>query len=300
MKHNFKEWLAATRYWSFPVSTMPVIVTVAYLSSYNFIQWNLRAAICAVLAFVGMLILHAAGNLLSDYFDYKKGVDNEKAFSVPNLVFHKFEPGEYFVAGSILTLAGASVGTVIASMCGWELLFIGVAGTVLMLSYPLLKFNALGDLDIFLNFSILPILGTSFAMTGEFVRQALVLALPLGIITVSVLHANNTRDMVSDSEAGIKTFAMLLGVKTSAILYIAYMIVPYLCIAGAIIAGLLPLPGAICLFAAPKAFANIKQALKYKERGIEAMTMLDLASAQLQLMFSGLLTIGLIIDIIIK
>ena len=74
---------------------------------------------------------------------------------------------------------------------------------------------------------------------------------------------------------------------------------PFLCIAGAIVAGLLPLSAAISLFALVKAFGNIKEALKYKEKGIEAMTMLDLASVQLQLMFSGLLTIGFILNIFI-
>lgn len=296
MKHNFKEWLLATRYWSFPVSTMPVVVTVAYLSSYNLIQWNLRAVVLAALVLTGMLILHTAGNLLSDYFDYKKGVDNENAFSVPNLVFHKFEPKEYFVAGSIFALAGSALGILISLICGWEILLIGIVGVALTLLYSLLKFNALGDLDIFLNFSILPILGTSYVMTGGFVWSAAILALPLGAITVSVLHANNTRDMMSDKEAGIKTFAMLLGIKASARLYIAYMIAPFLCIVVAIAAGLLPLSAGISLFAFVKAFGNIKEALKYKEKGIEAMTMLDLASVKLQLMFSGLLTIGLVIN----
>lgn len=299
MKHNFKEWLIATRYWSFPVSTMPVVVTLAYLSSYKLIQWDFRAVILAVMVLTGMLALHTAGNLLSDYFDYKKGVDNENAFSVPNLVFHKFEPKEYFVAGSIFALTGSALGILISLICGWEILLIGIVGVALTLLYSPLKFKALGDLDIFLNFSILPILGTSYVMTGGFVWSAAILALPLGVITVSVLHANNTRDMMSDKEAGIKTFAMLLGVKASARLYIAYMIMPFLCIAGAIIAGLLPLSAAISLFALVKAFGNIKEALKYKEKGIEAMTMLDLASVQLQLMFSGLLTIGLIINIFI-
>ncbi len=299
MKHNFKEWLIATRYWSFPVSTMPVVVTLAYLSSYKLIQWDFRAVILAVMVLTGMLALHTAGNLLSDYFDYKKGVDNENAFSVPNLVFHKFEPKEYFVAGSIFALAGSALGILISLICGWEILLIGIVGVALTLLYSPLKFNALGDLDIFLNFSILPILGTSYVMTGGFVWSAAILALPLGVITVSVLHANNTRDMMSDKEAGIKTFAMLLGVKASARLYIAYMIMPFLCIAGAIVAGLLPLSAAISLFALVKAFGNIKEALKYKEKGIEAMTMLDLASVQLQLMFSGLLTIGFILNIFI-
>ena len=194
MKHNFKEWLVATRYWSFPVSTMPVVVTLAYLSSYKLIQWDFRAVILAVMVLTGMLALHTAGNLLSDYFDYKKGVDNENAFSVPNLVFHKFEPKEYFVAGSIFALAGSALGILISLICGWEILLIGIVGVALTLLYSPLKFNALGDLNIFLNFSILPILGTSYVMTGGFVWSAAILALPLGVITVSVLHANNTRD----------------------------------------------------------------------------------------------------------
>lgn len=32
-RHSFKEWVAATRYWSFPVSSMPVIATYTYLFS---------------------------------------------------------------------------------------------------------------------------------------------------------------------------------------------------------------------------------------------------------------------------
>lgn len=33
MKHTLKEWVAVTRYWSFPVSAMPVAVCFAYLFS---------------------------------------------------------------------------------------------------------------------------------------------------------------------------------------------------------------------------------------------------------------------------
>ena len=62
MKHNLKEWLGATRFWSFPVSSMPVIVTVAYLCwKGDSVRWT-----AAALALLGMVTFHAAGNLLSD------------------------------------------------------------------------------------------------------------------------------------------------------------------------------------------------------------------------------------------
>lgn len=296
MKHTSKEWLAATRFWSFPVSVMPVAVTIAYLCSKHLIQWNLSAAICALLCLVGIVIIHASGNLLSDFFDFKSGVDNEKAFAVPNLVFHKFEPSEYLTAGIVLMVLGCGIGLVLMIVSGWKLIFAGLAGVALMAGYSFLKYHALGDLDIFFNFSIIPILGTSFVMTGDFYWPALVLALPVGLITVSVLHANNTRDIVSDKEAGIKTFAMLLGVKPSCRLYIAYMIIPFVLVVVAIAAGWLHWLAGLCVLALVKAVQNIKVAAEYKEKGAEAMTMLDLASSQLQLAFSGLLVVGLLIS----
>ena len=41
-------------------------------------------------------------------------------------------------------------------------------GCVLILLYPWLKYHALGDVDIFLTYSLLPILGTSYVVTGVF------------------------------------------------------------------------------------------------------------------------------------
>ena len=92
MKHSFKEWFAVTRYWSFPVSTMPVIVTFAWLFSRGEIGGGFMPYLVLILSLLGVMLLHAAGNVLSDYYDFKTGVDNENAFAVPNLVFKKFEP----------------------------------------------------------------------------------------------------------------------------------------------------------------------------------------------------------------
>ena len=129
-KHTFREWLEATRYWSFPVSTMPVVVTCAYLF------WQGGGAepfngVNALLALAGVVLFHAAGNVLSDYFDFKTGVDSEQAYAVPNLVQHRFEAGEYLLFSSILFAAGLLVGLLLTLLGGWPLLLIGGAGFLL-------------------------------------------------------------------------------------------------------------------------------------------------------------------------
>ena len=170
---------------------------------------------------------------------------------------------------------------------------IAVALTAL---YSFLKYHALGDLDIFIIFGVLTVLGMAYAATGTWRWDALVLSVPIGIITVSVLHANNTYDIPSDKAAGIKTFAMVIGEKASAVLYCCYMVLPFLCIILAVIVGWLPPMALLCLLAGLKAFRNLKQAATYKTAGREAMKALDFHSSQLQLQFSLLLSVGLIIS----
>ena len=295
MKHSVKEWFVVTRYWSFAVSTMPVIATFAYLFSKGLIAGGFRPWLILILCLLGVVLLHSAGNVLSDWFDYRSGVDNENAFAVPNLVFHKFEPKEYLRFSIILFIVGIIVGLIIMKMSGLGLLWIGGIGVLLTMLYSYLKFNALGDLDIFIIFGVLTVLGTAYAVTGKFCPEALVLSLPIGIITVSVLHANNTYDTNSDRAAGIKTFAMAIGLKSSSILYRAYMVIPFLCVIVSVIAGWLHPLALLSLLAAVPAWKNFKKASGFDKEGLEAMSGHDQASAKLQMVFSGLLSIGLFI-----
>ena len=150
-------------------------------------------------------------------------------------------------------------------------------------------------MDIFIIFGILTVLGSTAAATGAIVWDALVLSVPLGIITVSVLHANNTVDIETDGAAGIKTFAMLLGARVSSILYRVYMVLPFLCIVVSVCVGWLHPLALICLIAAVPAWKNFAQAGQFAQKGLDAMKGLDQGSAQMQLVFSGLLSLGLLV-----
>ncbi len=295
-KHSSKEWFAVTRYWSFTVSTMPLIVTFAYLFAKGLVPSGGRPWAVLCLALIGVVLLHAAGNVLSDWFDYRSGVDNKEAYAVPNLVFGMFQPREYLVFSAILFVLGIAVGISLTALCGTGVLIVGVIAVALTALYSFLKYHALGDADIFVIFGVLTVIGLAYAITGEWRFDALVLSVPIGIITVSVLHANNTLDIPTDGAAGIKTFAMLLGEKASTVLYRCYMVLPFLCVIASVIAGWLPAPSLLCLLAAYKAFTNFKQAATYPSAGREAMKGLDFHSSQLQLQFSLLLAAGLFIS----
>ena len=294
-KHSFKEWVAATRYWSFPVSSMPVIATFAYLFSKGMLPLEWRSLLVFLLSVLGVIVLHSAGNLLSDWADYRSGVDNEQAYAVPNLVFGHFQPVEYLRMSIVLFVLGCIIGGGVVLLSGPAVLLVGAAGVLLTVLYSFLKYHALGDLDIFIIFGILTVLGSTAAATGAIVWDALVLSVPLGIITVSVLHANNTVDIETDGAAGIKTFAMLLGAKASSILYRVYMVFPFLCIVVSVCVGWLHPLALICLIAAVPAWKNFAQAGQFAQKGLDAMKGLDQGSAQMQLVFSGLLSLGLLV-----
>ena len=295
-KHSFKQWVATTRYWSFPVSTIPLVVTFAWLFAGGRVPAGAQPWGVFVLSLLGVVLLHSAGNLLSDWWDYRTGVDNKEAYAVPNLVFGTFQPKEYLVLSIALFVLGALVGLGVVCLSGMGVLMVGVVGVALTACYSFLKYHALGDLDIFIIFGVLTVIGMAYAVTGSWCPDALVLSLPIGLITVSVLHANNTLDIPTDRAAGIKTFAMILGEKTSVTLYCCYMVLPYVCIIAAVAAGLLPPLALLCLLSGFKAYRNLRQAMSYRTAGRDALRGLDLGSAGLQLQFSLLLAVGLFVS----
>ena len=290
-KHGFKEWVLATRPWSFPASAMPVLVTLAYLNWCDYkINW-----IAGVWALLNIVIFHAAGNTWSDYFDYKKGVDREDAIGGMSIVSGQFQAGEIKGLAWCLLSVAVLAGIGLMLYAGLPVLYFGLAGSVLIMLYPWLKYHALGDLDIFLTYSVLPILGTSFVATGYLHKEVLWLMLPIGLITVGILHVNNARDIKQDKRAGIKTFAMLIGKRASVVFYIAELMLPFIGILVAAVCGAMPWWALVVVVALKPAIDNCRAMVKLSAEGMKALIGVDEKTAQLQLMFSLLLSISLFV-----
>lgn len=289
-KHSPKDWVIATRPWSFPASAMPVLVTLGYLFwSGHQVNW-----IIGILTIVNVVLFHAAGNTWSDYKDYKSGVDREDTVGGLSIVSGQFKPEE--IKSLSLTLFAIAVAGGLALTCftGITTLYFGLAGALLTVFYPWLKYHALGDVDIFLTYSVLPVLGTSFVASGEIHLSTLVLSVPVGLITVAILHSNNTRDIEQDKRAGIKTFAMCVGGKVATALYCLEMLVPFVWVVACVVLGLLPGWCFLVIASAKLAFNNAGQALKYNKEGMKAMVGMDEKTAQLQLAFSVLMFVSFV------
>ena len=291
-KHTLKEWVIAVRPWSIPASAMPIIVTIAFLFWKEAdIKWGY-----AIWALVGMILFHLAGNVWSDWFDFRKKVDAEDTFGAKTLTTGMFEPKEIRNLAIGLLAASVACGLGLAAVTGIELLYIGIAGAVLTVLYPFLKYNALGDLDILLTFAFLPTLGTSFAATGTIDWNVLLIALPVGLITDGILHSNNTRDMVTDKRAEIKTMAMGLGKKVSAMLYGFEMIFPYVWVGIISLLGHMPFGTVVIFLTLPIAIGCAKTMKNSVTGGPALIADLDVRTANLQLQFSALLAISLVIS----
>lgn len=290
-KHTFGEWMIAVRPWSFPASAMPVIVTTAFLFWRGYeISWGF-----AVWALVNIIIFHAAGNTWSDYFDFKKKVDADDTFGAKTLTTGMFEPKEIKNLALVLTAVATAGGLALMALTGLPLLWIGIGGVLCTLLYPYLKFNALGDLVILLAYAFLPVLGTSFVVAGGVLPSALIIALPLGLITDGILHSNNTRDMATDARAGIRTMAMSLGTKSSAVLYGFEMLFPFVWVGVCSIAGFMPIATVIVFMTLPVAIACAQTMKNSVEGGVHMIADLDVRTANLQLMFSFLLTVAFVV-----
>lgn len=290
-KHSFGEWMIAVRPWSFPASAMPVITSIAYLFWKGAeINW-----IFGLWALVNIVIFHAAGNTWSDYFDFRKKVDAEDTFGAKTLTTGMFTEKEIFRLSLSLTAVATVAGLALMALTGLPLLWIGLGGVLCTLLYPMLKYNALGDLVILMAYAFLPTIGTSFVTTGAIDWSVLLIALPVGLITDGILHSNNTRDTLTDRRAGIKTMAMGLGHKASAILYGFEVIFPYVWIGVLSIMGLMPITTIVIFLTLAVAIGCAKTMMHSLEGGSGVIADLDVRTANLQLMFSALLTVAFIV-----
>lgn len=108
-------------------------------------------------------------------------------------------------------------------LAGWVVLWLGLAGMVVVLGYTrtgwCLKYVGLGDLAIFVAFGLLPVLGSYWVQAERFALQPILWAIPLVAYTIGILHANNWRDIDSDAAKDCRTLAVRLGYRASRVYY---------------------------------------------------------------------------------
>jgi 1,4-dihydroxy-2-naphthoate octaprenyltransferase len=295
---SFSFWLKATRPWSLPASTMPVVLTASYVfymqqATEISINWWLLPFV-----FVAVIFYHAGLNMISDLNDFKMGVDTEESlgYKSPLVMDEIYETRWKNVAFFILGV-GTIIGFILAIYSGYHLFWIGGIGLIAGYFYHIFKKYALGDLLIFVIFGLLVVQGTFYVLTSELSVTALFLAIPVGLITSAILHANYTRDIVHDLQAGIKTQASIVGLRNAKIEYVVLIFGAYLAVILLVVFNILPFQSLLVLSTIWAGFGNVKIMLfDVSEKDFCSILDLDEKTAKLQLAFTGSLSLGILIS----
>lgn len=289
-KRTLTDWIVATRPWSYPASTMPVALVLAYY----FANGVAIDPVNAVWALLNIIIFHAAGNVWSDYFDFRYGVDNQNTLGVRQLVDGKFTGREFIWFAIFLFVVGTLCALFLVWRTGLPFLAVTFAGIVAALVYPPLKYRVGGDVVIFIAYTLTPLFATAWIVTGTWSLDAIWAVLPTGILTVGILHANNLRDAQTDTQAGIRTLASVLGKKWSVWLYHFEMLAPFAILLATVWLGILPMTVLLTLPIAVAVMTLCKQALRFDGVNTASIATLDASTAKTQLMFSLLMVLGLV------
>lgn len=220
-----KKWLIAARPWALPASTMPVVFGTALAVAIGGARLSPLRFLWAIAT---MMVLHSAANMLSDVFDFRRGLDRDVT-PVSGAIVRGWLTGRQVLRGSLLLFAlGTASGLVIVRATGVALFIVGGVGVAVGAFYTLLKARALGDLAVFLNFGLLGSAGAWVVQTKSFSWLPVLWAVPMALLVSAILHANNWRDIGSDGERRVTTVAGLLGDRGSLVYYGSLVFAPFL------------------------------------------------------------------------
>ncbi len=292
---KIKNWILVAQPWAWFASASPALVAysyVFYLLKTGELSGEANWAF-GIIGFIAMLIFHVSGNTMNEYQDFIKGVDVKEKMGPPRLIVQGvFKPKTVLKYSLTMLTIGSLIGIYLLVKTGWPLLIIGLVGILSVLLYHKFKYVALGELLIFICYAVAVPMGIGYVLTEQLLWIILLITTPTGLLVVGILHANNTRDVVQDRDANIKTQAMILGLEGSQILYQTLVLVSYLLIAIFVSMNLLHPVTFIVLLSFTMAIKNIKAMKKATDNSLEVINFLDAKTSMLALVFSILLATG--------
>jgi len=293
-KPTLKDWINAPRPLSCSMPCMTAVLTFIYVFLLHrqdpiTVNWLL-----GVLAIIGTVMFQLSVNLISDYVDYKQGVDREDAYGSTHLVRKVFHPETILYYGSLSLLGGVLIGLFIFSQAGMPILYIGIIAFIFTAFYSEFKYRAMGELVSLIAYGPLISLGTFYALTSSLDWKVVALTMPLSCISATTIHANNTRDIAQDRRAKITTIPTLIGVKGAILEYKALMYATYLLVIALVVAGMLHWITLMALLTLPYAIKNCRIMDTASGEQPGNICNMDLKSNQFQLFFSSVLS-GLVL-----
>ena len=225
-----------------------------------------------LLVFVGALAAHISVNAFNEYYDFKTGLDartQKTPFSGGSgtLPAKPEMARSAFLTASISFAITGLIGLYFVWVWGWELIPLGVVGLFLLYGYTVwLAYNpVLCLLAPGLGFGTLMVVGTHFALTGEYSWIAFVASLVPFFLVSDLLLLNQFPDVDADKSIGRRHYPIIAGRKVSGYIYIAFLLGAYLAILFGVAFGLLPKFALLGLLTLMLAVPVIRSVLRYAD-----------------------------------
>ena len=222
-----KVWLLAARPATLPAAVVPVLVGTAVGAA--------RAAfrpLPFVAALAGALLIQIATNFANDYSDFHRGADTAERLG-PTRVTQSglLSPAQVLRAIVVTFGLAVLVGLYLVWVGGWPILAIGVLSILAGLAYTggpwPFGYHGLGDVFVFVFFGLVAVTGSAYLQTGDWGADALLAAIPVGVLATNILVVNNLRDLPTDRVAGKGTLAVRIGASATRAQYALLAAVAY-------------------------------------------------------------------------
>lgn len=212
------DWLAGARPRTLPAAVAPVLTgtgIAAYVDEP--VWWK------AALALVVSLALQVAVNYANDYSDGIRGTDDERVGPMRLVGSGAATPRAVKTAAFLAFGVAAVAGLVLAATTAWWLVAVGVVCVLAAWFYTggskPYGYLGLGEVMVFVFFGLVAVVGTTYVQTETFELLALYGAVGIGALACAILVVNNLRDIPTDTIAGKRTLAVVLGGERTRYLY---------------------------------------------------------------------------------
>jgi 1,4-dihydroxy-2-naphthoate octaprenyltransferase len=224
---TWRDWVGAARLRTLPLALAPIAAAAGIalmLRSFS-LTLTLLALAVAVMLQIGV-------NYSNDYSDGIRGTDTHRVGPARLTASGLVPPKRVLVTALVFFGLAAAAGLAAVLISGrWWFLAIGAVAIIAAWFYTGGKrpygYSGLGELFVFVFFGLVATVGTVWLQSDIIPQEAWFGGAGVGLFAVATLIANNVRDIPTDTLAGKRTLAVLLGDRASRALYVVCMIVPF-------------------------------------------------------------------------
>ena len=221
----------------------------------------------AVLTMGGVMALHASVDLLNDYWDFKRGIDeNTKRTKMSGgtgvLPEGLLQPSQVYRAGIGFLIFGSIIGGYFVIIDG--ILIAAILGfAILSIYFYSTKIVDSGLAEIFVAIKgTMIVLGTFFIQSGGITVDSILAGIVVGILSSIVLFITSFPDYDADKLKGRKTLVISVGKEKAVSLFWLFPLFAYAIIIIGVVLEIFPIYVLFTLFSIPMLILSGKQLKK--------------------------------------